>query len=79
MHKTGNVLNSLPKSGQAKARQGLHEIWMAETKAKAERAFDQWSSRSIKSGAGQAPRPPPALAFTGDDRIPGPTGGRQVP
>ena len=33
MHKTGNVLNYLPKSGQAKAKQGLHEIWMAETKA----------------------------------------------
>ena len=28
MHKTGNVLNYLPKSGQAKAKQGLHEIWM---------------------------------------------------
>ena len=36
MHKTGNVLNYLPKSGQAKAKQGLHEIWMAETRAKAE-------------------------------------------
>ena len=24
MHKTGNVLNSLPKSGQAKANQGVH-------------------------------------------------------
>ena len=45
MHKTGNVLNSLPKSGQAKAKQGLHEIWMAETKAKAERAFDDWLER----------------------------------
>ena len=40
MHKTGNVLNYLPKSSQAKAKQGLHEIWMAETRAKAERAFD---------------------------------------
>ena len=45
MHKTGNVLNSLPRSGQAKAKQGLHEIWMAETRAKAERAFDQWLER----------------------------------
>ena len=45
MHKTGNVLNSLPKSGQAKAKQGLHEIWMAETRAKAERAFDDWLER----------------------------------
>ena len=45
MHKTGNVLNYLPKSGQAKAKQGLHEIWMAETRAKAERAFDEWLER----------------------------------
>ena len=30
MHKTGSVLNYLPKSGQAKAKQGLHEIRMAE-------------------------------------------------
>ena len=42
MHKTGSVLNSLPKSGQAKAKQGLHEIRKAETRAKAERAFDEW-------------------------------------
>ena len=45
MHKTGNVLNYLPKSSQAKAKQGLHEIWMAETKAQAERAFDDWLER----------------------------------
>ena len=41
----GNLLNYLPKSGQAKAKQGLHEIWMAETKAQAERAFDDWLER----------------------------------
>ena len=45
MHKTGNVLNYLPKSAQAKAKQGLHEIWMAETRAKAERAFNEWLER----------------------------------
>ena len=45
MHKTGNVLNYLPKSGQAKAKQGLHEIWMTETRAQAERAFDEWLER----------------------------------
>ena len=27
MHKTGNVLNYFPKSGQPKAKQGLQEIW----------------------------------------------------
>ena len=40
VHKTRNVLNYLPKSSQAKAKQALHEIWMAETRKKAETAFD---------------------------------------
>jgi len=40
MHKTMNVLNCLPKSAQAKAKQALHAIWQAETKADAEKAFD---------------------------------------
>ncbi len=39
-HKTSNVLNALPKSAQPKAKQALHDIWLAETKAKAEEAFD---------------------------------------
>ncbi len=40
MHKTMNVLNCLPKSGQAKAKQALHNIWQAATRAEAEKAFD---------------------------------------
>lgn len=40
MHKTLNVLNCLPKSGQAKAKQALHDIWQAETKDNAEKAFN---------------------------------------
>lgn len=40
VHKTANVLNYLPRGLQSKAKAALHEIWMAETKAKAERAFD---------------------------------------
>ncbi len=40
VHKTRNVLNCLPKSSQAKAKQRLQEIWMAETREKAEEAFD---------------------------------------
>jgi len=40
MHKTLNVLNCLPKSVQAKAKQALHAIWQAETKEDAEKAFD---------------------------------------
>ena len=40
VHKTGNVLNKLPKGLQNKAKQHLQDIWMAETRKAAERAFD---------------------------------------
>lgn len=40
VHKTANVLNHLPKGKHGKAKDMLHDIWMAETKAEAERAFD---------------------------------------
>jgi len=39
-HKTGNVLNAMPKSVQAKAKGHLHDIWQAETRADAAAAFD---------------------------------------
>lgn len=41
-HKTGNVLNYLPKSAQPKAKSMLHEIWMAERRADAEAAFERF-------------------------------------
>ena len=40
VHKTANVLNKLPKGLQGKAKAMLHEIWMAPSKAAAEKAFD---------------------------------------
>jgi transposase-like protein len=40
VHKTRNVLNKLPKSLQAKAKSELQQIWMAATRAHAQRAFD---------------------------------------
>jgi len=40
VHKTANVLNKLPKSVQPRAKQHLQDIWMAETKQDAEKAFD---------------------------------------
>ena len=40
VHKTANVLNKMPKSVQAKAKSMLHDIWMAETKANALKAFE---------------------------------------
>jgi putative transposase len=39
-HKTGNVLNAMPKSVQAKAKGHLHDIWQAETRVDAEAAFN---------------------------------------
>ncbi len=39
MHKTGNVLNKLPKTLHSRAKQHIHDIWMAETKEEAEKSF----------------------------------------
>jgi len=40
VHKTANVLDKLPKWLQAEAKQKLHDIWMADTRERANRAFD---------------------------------------
>ena len=40
VHKSANVLNQMPKSLQARAKGHLQNIWMAETRADAEKAFD---------------------------------------
>lgn len=40
IHKTANVLNKMPKSIQPKAKAMLHDIWMAQTRQQAEKAFD---------------------------------------
>jgi len=45
VHKTANVLNKMPKSVQPKAKRDLHEIWQAETKADAEKAFDAFCEK----------------------------------
>ncbi len=42
VRKAANVPDEMPKSIQGKAKAGLHEIWMAETKAQAEKAFDRF-------------------------------------
>ena len=38
-HKSGNVMNYLPKSIQTKARSDLSEIWMAPSRAEAQKAI----------------------------------------
>ena len=45
LHKSQNVLNYLPKGVQEKAKEGLHDIWMAATRADAEQAFDGFVRR----------------------------------
>ena len=40
VHKTANVLNKLPKAHQPKAKSDLPQIWMADTKQDAHKAFN---------------------------------------
>lgn len=40
VHKTANVLNKLPQGLQAKGKEALHQIWMAQSRVDAEQAFD---------------------------------------
>jgi len=40
VHKTANVLNKLPKALQAGAKTAIHQIWMADSRAAAEKAMD---------------------------------------
>ncbi len=39
VHKSANVLNKLPKGQQEKAKERLHDIWMAATREDARKAF----------------------------------------
>jgi transposase-like protein len=45
VHKTANVLSVLPKSVQPKVKEALHDIWMAETREDANKAFDRIVTR----------------------------------
>jgi transposase-like protein len=45
VHKTMNVLNKLPKSVQPKAAADLKEIWNAESRAEAEKAFNRFLAK----------------------------------
>ena len=42
VHKTGNVLDKMPKSVQGKAKGMLHEMWQAPTKQKALAAYEHF-------------------------------------
>jgi len=45
VHKTANVLDKLPKSVQPTAKKMLHEMYLAETKADAIKAYEDFLSR----------------------------------
>lgn len=45
VHKTANVLNKVPKSVQPKVKEALQDIWMAETRSDAYKAFDLFVQR----------------------------------
>jgi transposase-like protein len=42
VHKTANVLDKLPKRLQPRAKESIHNIWMAETREAANQAFDSF-------------------------------------
>jgi putative transposase len=42
VHKTANILNKLPKHQQPKAKEMLHDIWLAGTREEAFKAFDRF-------------------------------------
>ena len=42
VHKTVNVLDKLPKTQQPEAKSALHEIWQADSRKSAEKAFDRF-------------------------------------
>lgn len=65
VHKTRNVLNALPKSVQPKAKQALHEIWQAETKAAATHAF----ARFLKTYEAKYPKATACLEKDRDELL----------
>ena len=44
MHKTANILDKMPKSVQGKAKQLIHEMYLAPTRKAALAAYDQFIS-----------------------------------
>jgi len=42
VHKTANVLKNPPKAVQPRAKKALQEIWMAEDRVSAHKAFDHF-------------------------------------
>ena len=45
VHKTANIMEKLPKAMQPKVKEALHNIWQAETRQEAYKAFDDCIER----------------------------------
>ncbi|BBM06128.1 hypothetical protein HMSLTHF_09750 [Vreelandella aquamarina] len=65
VHKTANVLNKLPKPVQPKVKADLHDIWMAETRFDAHKAFD----RTLKRFEAKYPKAMACLAKDRDELL----------
>ncbi len=65
VHKTANVLAKLPKKAQPKAKDALHQIWMAETEKDANKAFDLF----LDKYRSKYPRAATCLAKDRDDML----------
>jgi transposase-like protein len=61
VHKTANVLNKVPKAMQPKIKEALHDIWMADTRQNAHKAFESCMKRFEDKYAG-------AMACLGKDK-----------
>jgi len=67
VHKTANVLDKLPKSRQGLAKTGLHDIWQADSREGADKAFDRfvatWEEKYPRAVECLARDRPELLAF----------------
>jgi transposase-like protein len=61
VHKTANILEKLPKAVQPKVKEALHNIWQAETREEAYKAFDHCIERF-------EPKYPKAMACLAKDK-----------
>lgn len=65
VHKMANILNKLPKSVQPKVKADLQDIWMAQTREEAHKAFD----RTLKRFEAKYPKAMACLAKDRDELL----------
>ena len=65
VHKTANVLDKLPKNKQPAAKEMIHQIWMADTRDNATKAFDAF----LENYQAKYPKAAECLAKDRDDLL----------